>query len=360
MSLPHLSAARATAAVATVGTLLVTACGGPNTDTSDAGITGEERIVEFASAGATHHGTLTLPESAAGAAEEPMPGVLIISGSGPTDRDGNSPLRPNAGTNRNFARVLSDAGVASLRYDKLGSGETGLPQGDDGEQGTIDYDDYENGVVAAYSELAEQPEVDPERLLVLGHSEGALFALRAPQVVQDPPPEALLLAAPPGERYLDTIDRQVTEQVRRAESAGDFDSQQATQVVSDTRYGISRLRADEPLPDDMHAALDGLFEPQVEPFLRRIDETDPVELANDLPADTETLVLWGTADAQIAENDVDRVMTGLDDGTRVDIEDADHVFRQYDDAPGAAALDSDRPFSEEVAPAIRDFVATVV
>ncbi|MBB4933121.1 hypothetical protein F4561_003941 [Lipingzhangella halophila] len=352
MLLRHLPA-RAAGVLAAAGTLLfAAACGGSDTATQDTDISGEEREVEFESGGATLHGTLTMPQGA----DEPVAGALIISGSGPTDRDGNSPLRPDADTNRNFADVLAEAGVASLRYDKLGSGETGTAGHDADDR--VRFEDFEDGVVAAYAELAAQPGVDPEQLLVLGHSEGALFALRAPEVVEDPPPAGLLLAAPPGERYLDTIDRQVTEQVRRAESRGQFDAEHAAQVLSDTRYGVSRIRADEPLPDDLAAELDGVFEPQVEPFLRRIDAMDPVRLARDLPSGTETLVLWGTADSQIAESDIDRLMTGLDDGTRIDIADADHVFREYDDSPGAAALDSERPFSEEVAPAVRDFLDT--
>src|SRR6266545_1259262 len=51
-----------------------------------------------------------------------VPGALIISGSGPTDRDGNDRQFPHLDTNRNFARALSGDGVATLRYDKLGSG----------------------------------------------------------------------------------------------------------------------------------------------------------------------------------------------------------------------------------------------
>ncbi|RNL87393.1 alpha/beta hydrolase [Halostreptopolyspora alba] len=347
---------RTAGVLAAAGALtLATACGDTDGATpTDTEISGEEHSVEFEVGNETRYGTLTLPEDA----DEPVPGALIISGSGPTDRDGNSPLRPDANTNRNFAEVLSEAGIASLRYDKLGSGETGMAGRDEDDR--VRYEDFENGVVAAYGKLAGEPGVDPDRLLVLGHSEGALFALRTPRVVQDSPPIGLLLAAPPGERYLDTIDRQVTEQVRKAESAGEFDAERATQVLSDTRYGISRIRADEPLPEDLSPELEGLFEPRVAPFLRRIDDMDPQRLADDLPEDTETLVLWGTADSQIPGRDIERLMGGLDDGTRVDIEDADHVFREYEGTPGAAVLDSERPFSDEVAPAVREFLDTVV
>jgi hypothetical protein len=56
-----------------------------------------------------------------------VPGVLLVAGSGPTDRNGNSSLEPGpVNTLKTLADWLSNDGVATLRYDKLGSGQTGL------------------------------------------------------------------------------------------------------------------------------------------------------------------------------------------------------------------------------------------
>src|SRR5690606_17526587 len=246
---------------------------------------------------------------------------------------------------------------ASFRYDKLGSGETGTGSRD--EDDPVDYDVFEQEMVDAYAELAAQPEVDPSRLLVLGHSEGALFALRAPDAVAGPPPAALVLAAPPGTRYLDLLDRQLTEQMRTAESAG-LSEADATAILSDVRTATARLRAGDPLPEDLSPELEPLFGPQTEPFLREIDALVPLDLARGLPAGTRTLVLWGTEDAQVAEAEVDRLTGGLPDATRVDLDGADHVFRMYDPAPGSVAADADRRFSPDVAPALEDFLDTAL
>src|SRR5881394_2701711 len=66
-------------------------------------------------------GTLLLPQS-----KKRVPVVLIISGSGPTDRDGNSPLLKGPDNSlKLLAEGLAANGIASLRYDKRGIGQTG-------------------------------------------------------------------------------------------------------------------------------------------------------------------------------------------------------------------------------------------
>ncbi|WP_017589104.1 alpha/beta hydrolase family protein [Nocardiopsis ganjiahuensis] len=334
------------------GALLVTACS--PTDGEDGpglpGRAGDEREVSFEGGGFAVSGTFTAP---ARTDDGTVPGVLIISGSGPTDRDGNGPGRPEADTNLNLARVLSGAGAASLRYDKFGSGDPA--EMDDAEleamERSVDPRVYDEQMAAAYAELVAQPEVDPERTVVLGHSEGALFALRAHEVLDAEP--ALVLAAPPGTRMLDLIDRQVTEQIRSAEAQGAVGEVGAAEMLSDVRAGRAAIRAGTELPPDDTT---GLFDEQNEAYLAWIDAFDPVELAEELPASTPVLVLWGDEDAQVNEEEVDLLMTGLSGAERVDLPGVDHILREYDDSPGAVALDADRPFAPAVAPAVEDFL----
>ncbi|MBV2363571.1 alpha/beta fold hydrolase [Streptomonospora nanhaiensis] len=351
---PPARAARALAALAALPLLLLgTACSpetDPNPIASAPGVRPAERDITFTSGPDTLHGTFALPPDGG----EGLPAALIVSGSGPTDRDGDNPARPDAGTNENIARVLAEAGVASLRYDKLGSGATGMASRD--PEAPVDYGVFADEVAAAYAFMADQPEVDPARLVVIGHSEGALFALRAHELAGGTPPAALVLAAPPGRRYLDVLDRQVTEQVRQAEAAGALGYTEAEETLSDTRYAIAGIRDGE-VPDLASGSpLGGVLEPRTAPFLRTVDAMDPVDLARDVPDDIPVLVLWGTADSQIQRSDVDRLMTGLPGAERVDVEGADHVLRVYDDAPGAPVLDSQRRFSPDVAPALVGFL----
>jgi hypothetical protein len=100
---------------------LASACAaGDDSSVQPPGSDGAERELTFEGGGREVSATLTLPLRASG----PVPGALIISGSGPTDRDGNSPLRPEAETNWNLARVLAEAGVASVRSGSISGWET--------------------------------------------------------------------------------------------------------------------------------------------------------------------------------------------------------------------------------------------
>ncbi|MEU3017513.1 alpha/beta fold hydrolase [Nocardiopsis sp. NPDC007018] len=313
------------------------------------GAPGREREVSFEGGGFTVPGTFTAPADTGGT----VPGVLIISGSGPTDRDGNGSVRPDADTNLNLARVLTSAGAASLRYDKFGSADPDRMS--EAEEEALDQPVdplvFDRQMAAAYAELVAQPEVDPERTLVLGHSEGALFALRAHEVLDAEP--ALVLAAPPGTRMLDLIDRQVSEQVRVAEAQGGIDEAGAARMLSDLRAGRASVRSGRALPE---TDATGLFDENGADYLAWIDAFDPVELAEDLPENTPVLVLWGERDAQVNQEEVDRLMTGLPGAERVDLAGADHILREYDDSPGAVAPDADRAFSPDVAPALERFL----
>jgi pimeloyl-ACP methyl ester carboxylesterase len=125
-----------------------------------------EQTVTFASAGNNLAGTLTLP-----ALPGPAPAMLLLPGSGPTDRDDNAKtlaidLFPPLVT------ALDEWGFATFRYDKRGVGASG------GSYWATGFDDRLTDAVAAVTWLAQQPQVDASRIYVLGHSEGALLAGR--------------------------------------------------------------------------------------------------------------------------------------------------------------------------------------
>ena len=109
-------------------------------------------------------GTLTLPDAPA-----PVPAVLLAAGSGPLDRDSNH-RRVRFDVTRALAHALADGGLASLRYDKRG---VGASPGDWRAAGL--YDNVDD-LARAREALAARPEVDAGRVLLAGHSEGALLA----------------------------------------------------------------------------------------------------------------------------------------------------------------------------------------
>lgn len=122
--------------------------------------------VTFASAGVLLSGTLSLPETDAPAAV-----VVMLAGSGETDRDGNAKqlainLFPP------IAETLTAKGFATFCYDKRGVGAS------EGDYWSTGFDDLLTDAVAAIEWLAQRPGVDPSRIFVLGHSEGALLSVR--------------------------------------------------------------------------------------------------------------------------------------------------------------------------------------
>jgi pimeloyl-ACP methyl ester carboxylesterase len=129
-----------------------------------------DSAVTFSSDGYTLAGTLTLPDRAE---PGPVPAVLMLSGSGRTDRDSNV-SRPRLRINLfpPLVEPLDAAGFATLRYDKRGVGASA------GDRRTIGFHDRLRDAAAAVAWLGSRPEIDPSRIFIVGHSEGALYATR--------------------------------------------------------------------------------------------------------------------------------------------------------------------------------------
>lgn len=139
-------------------------------------------------------GTLTMPAS-----ERPGPAALLVSGSGRIDRDSNM-KRARLGVMQQIAEHLASQGIVTLRYDKRGVG------GSEGDYQATGFFDNVTDASAALSALSSRPEIDPESVFVVGHSEGALIAteLAADSSLEHPPAGVVLLAgaAQPGKAVL--------------------------------------------------------------------------------------------------------------------------------------------------------------
>ena len=150
-----------------------------------------EQKITFLSDGLTLAGTVTLPDK-----QGTFPGVVLVPGSGQVDRNENAKkLAINAFSE--IAADLASKGIASLRYDKRGVGES---QGDFWETGF--YDNVEDASTAVEF-LKRYAHIDPEQVFVLGHSEGAVIATRLAATGKDVRGVILLAGtAQPGEDVL--------------------------------------------------------------------------------------------------------------------------------------------------------------
>ncbi len=345
--------------VGVLAVALLLAAGGPPTPAGPPAWVDTE--VSFAGGGTTVHGTLRHPASTTTS----VPAVLLIAGSGPTDRNGDSRGAPGPfGTLAALAGWFGDHGVATLRYDKLGSGATGVgPYAD--EPATIGVDVFTRQAAAAWAFLAAAPGVDRDRLGVVGHSEGALFALLlatrpGSRPAGSPPVHALGLLEPLSRRYLDVLAEQVTAQLDAAAAAGALPAAQIATLRTALASAVTSLRAGGTVPPGLPPALAPLFAAQNARFLTEADRLDPAELAAALPAGTPVLLSCSDADIQVSCTDVARLAGGLAaaraDVWQVTLQGVDHVLKE-DGSRTAAHYGDPLPFSARLRTAVGEFAA---
>ena len=158
----------------------------------------EEVRVENAHAGISLAGTLTIPEHRAGSR---VPAVVMITGSGPQDRDEATPVIPGYRPFRQIADALGRRGIAVLRMDDRGVG--GSPAGPSGATSA----DFADDIRAALAFLRSRDDVDPARLALIGHSEGGIIA---PMIAAtDPALHAIVIIAGPAHTGRVVSDQQV-------------------------------------------------------------------------------------------------------------------------------------------------------
>ncbi|WP_137875059.1 alpha/beta fold hydrolase [Rhodococcus sp. Q] len=316
--------------------------------------------ITFSSGDVTVHGTLRLPDGVT----QPVPAALLLAGSGPTDRNGDSAVLPGPiGTLRFLADTLSEAGIASLRYDKLGSGVTGLGPYDVDDVAGLGFSVFVDAAADALRNLGAQPDIDADRLLVIGHSEGALVAMTL--AVRDDTPAliGLGLLEPLAVRLLDLLTRQITGQVDAAVAGGQLPLDLADQLRTGLADAVESLRTDGTVPDDLPEPLRlaGLVSVNAK-TLAEEDALDPRALAAQLPAGLPVLTSCSARDIQVDCDDVDALDVALAATavTPVRMTTANHVLKEIGQRPSTGAdYIEDLPFSHEFSAAFDAWLAAL-
>lgn len=246
--------------------------------------------LEWALDDITMRGTLTVPDGPG-----PFPTVVMVAGSGPTDRDWTSPLLPGGnGSARLLAEVLAEAGYASLRYDKRASGPD-LAQNVTALMGRISMQSHLDELVAAVASAAAQEAVDATKLVGLGNSEGCLHVLHYATTVQPFPFVGVVLTAPPGRAIGELFLAQLTQQLS-AQDGGEAMLELVEAAVA--RYEAGQAMDPDPsLPEPVMMALASFDTPMNLPFARELWAEDA---ADTLPEVTlPTIVVIGRRDLQV-------------------------------------------------------------
>ena len=201
----------------------------------------DKDVVFSTPSGIELHGSIRLPKDSS----QSLPAVLIISGSGPVDRDGNAPTQAGLPQLKLdvynwLADILATQGIASLRYDKVTSGATGLGPYASNPNSLVTHSFEQIFVEPAQSGLqylAKQTGVDPEKIIILGHSEGGLIAMLLASQAKSQP-AGLVLAEPSYGRFLDIVARQLVEQINQTK----IDSNEKKSLTSWVNAGVTQIR----------------------------------------------------------------------------------------------------------------------
>lgn len=273
-------------------------------------------------------------------ADAALPVVLMLAGSGPTDRDGNQPgFRTDM--QRALAEDLAARGIASLRVDKRGVGASAAAAPDEAAM-TLD---MLAGDAARWTRAARTLAAGAA-VVTMGHSEGGLLALLAARRVV---PDGLILAATAGE----PAGRMLARQIDQA-PMDDAMRSRARRILAELIAG----RRVDGVPLDLAP----LFRASVQPYLISWLGIDPAAIIESLRG--PVLILQGDRDLQVTVADARRLAGARPQGTRVQILGGlNHVFKPapVDRAANIAAYTAPgmRP-DPRVAGLIADFVSAVV
>jgi alpha-beta hydrolase superfamily lysophospholipase len=265
------------------------------------------------------------------------PAVLIIAGSGPTDRNGNG---PGLATDcyKLLASGLAADGILSLRYDKRGIGESRALAT---RESDVLFDHFVTDAVAALQSLTTRPGVSS--VVIAGHSEGGIIALAA--AARSPVAGIALLAAP-GRGYLTLMRSQL-----KGRLPPDLDAS-ATAILDALESG-QRVA-------DISPPLMPLFRPSVQPFLISAGRHDPAAMLAQLT--TPVLVVHAGRDLQIAAEDFAALRTARSDLRILELPEANHILKASPaDRDGNIALyrNPAAPLDPALMPALVAFTRSV-
>jgi pimeloyl-ACP methyl ester carboxylesterase len=274
-------------------------------------------------------GTLTLPETG-----QPVPVVLMIAGSGPTDRDGNNPEGGHNDSLTRLSRELAARGIASLRYDKRGvaASRTVAPR-----EEQLSVEAYVADAIAWGQLLKADPRFS--QLILLGHSEGALIAsLAATEAGADALVSLSGIAHPLGV-------------VLREQLQGRLPPLLAAETETILRALEQGRRVNRVSP-----RLQVLLRPSVQPYLISLLRQRPAEVIARLAI--PALIVQGTRDFQVDVAEALLLQQAKPEAQLLLIEGMNHVLRivPAEASPLASYNDPQLPLAAELVEGLARFI----
>lgn len=291
-----------------------------------------EQLLELETPTGVIKGTLASP---LGVSSPPV--VLIVAGSGPTDRDGNTALISGKNDSlKLLAAALRNNGIASVRYDKRGVAASANAARDESD---LRIEDYVQDAASWPIKLAHDTRFSG--VTILGHSEGALIGLLA---AQRSPATAFISIASPAGKAAEVLRRQL-----RGRLPPDLAARSDTILASlEAGHTVS----------DVPAPLMILYRPSVQPYLISWFKYAPTDEVAKLRV--PCLILQGETDSQVSVADAEklhaankqselRVISGMNHIMKMVVADSDQQIASY--------ADPTRPLAGELTQALTQFFA---
>jgi hypothetical protein len=276
-------------------------------------------------------GTLELP-----AARPPVPVALIIAGSGPTDRNGNTPALPGS---NNSLKMLADGlaarGIASVRYDKRGIAASRAAM-------TSESDIRFNHFIEDAEAWVRQVRADKRlsTITIVGHSEGSLIGMVAAREVGA---DAFVSLEGAGRKAQDILAEQLKSQL-------------PPEMLTQTDRILAALSAGS-IPNSVPPMLAPLFRASVMPYLISWFKYDPaVEIGK---LSVPVLIIQGTTDIQTSMTDANALAAGNPSARFIQIEGMNHILKEVSGDRMAQTPKYSDP-SLPVAPKLLDEIAAFI
>ena len=249
-------------------------------------------------------GTLAMPNTVSGK----VPVVLIIAGSGPIDRNGNSTkLGLTTNTYKEIAEVLGKNGIASLRYDKRMVGESGGPAKED----DLRFDDYTDDAIGFIKMLKADERFS--KVIVLGHSEGSLVGILACGSTEDNV-SGFISAAGAGE----SAEKILIEQMK---SYPTLLSDGFNRILDSLRMGKVQKKVDPQLYF--------IIRPSIQMYVMTWCRFDPQKEIKKLKM--PVLIVQGTSDLQVSVAQAEKLKKGRSGATLTIIPGMNHILKDSPD-----------------------------
>lgn len=231
--------------------------------------------------------------------------LIIIAGSGPTDRNGNSTAGVNCNSYKMLADELANNNIASFRYDKRGIAKSAIKNF---KEKDVTFDDYADDAVSIYNYLKDSSGF--KKIFFAGHSEGSLLGMLATEKTN---PQGYISIAGAG-RPIDVI---ITEQVTK----------QSPVIGKQTDSLFQVLKTKNKL-DSVPPLLMSLFRPSIQPYMVSWMKYDPAKEINKIKK--PILLIQGTCDIQVKTIDA-QTLSGGNKKAKLDIiEGMTHVLKNAD------------------------------